>query len=87
LPGEEARRAAEALPDRKTQMELYKSLRQRGIPVPSEIDLRNNPLVALYFCDLAVSHQDKLPPKDDASAPNPDHAPNPDQHEQSQQAA
>jgi hypothetical protein len=56
-------------------MELYKSLRQRGIPVPSETDLRKNPLVALYFCDLAVNHLDQLPPPDDASGPQPDRNP------------
>ena len=83
LIGEEARQAAQALPDHKTQMELYKSLRQRGIPVPSETDLRKNPLVALYFCDMAQNHLDQLPPPDDASAPQPDRDP----LEQSPQAA
>jgi len=85
--GEDARQAALALPDHKAQMELYKSLRQRGIPVPSETDLRKNPLVALYFCDLAVNHLDQLPPPDDASGPQPDPAANPDPRERSKQAA
>jgi hypothetical protein len=75
------RQAARQLPDRKTQKELYKALRDRGIPVPSEIDLRNNPLVALYFCDLALNHLGQLPPPNPNSAPQPNpHPPQPNPH-------
>ncbi|MFZ0395919.1 MAG: hypothetical protein WCF17_05895 [Terracidiphilus sp.] len=65
----EEREAALSLPDRNMQKELYKSLRLRGIPVPSEKDLRENPLVALYFCDLAANHADELPPPRDTPDP------------------
>ncbi|HWE85161.1 MAG TPA: hypothetical protein VG267_09465 [Terracidiphilus sp.] len=79
--------AASQLPDRKTQMDLYKSLRQRGIPVPSEIDLRNNPLVALYYCDLAQHYLDKLPPPYDQRGPEPSPEPAPGPQQQPKQAA
>ncbi len=57
------------LPDRKTQNQLYKELRQRGVAVPSDKSLRENPLVALNFVDLALNHMDQLPPADDGQSP------------------
>ena len=60
-------RSAEAraqLPDRKTQNQLYKELRHRGVAVPSDKSLRENPLVALNLIDLALNHRDTLPPSD-----------------------
>ncbi|MGA3044340.1 MAG: hypothetical protein ABSF54_26500, partial [Bryobacteraceae bacterium] len=48
----------------KTQNQLYKELRHRGVAVPSDKSLRENPLVALNLIDLALNHRDTLPPSD-----------------------
>jgi hypothetical protein len=65
----ESAQARAQLPDRKTQNQLMKELRRHGVAVPSERDLRANPLVALNFVDLARNHMDELPPADDAIRP------------------
>lgn len=86
-PTEEDRQAAASLPDRSTQDALYKSLRQRGIPVPSEINLRRYPLLALYYCDLAQHHLDKLPPMEARPGPTPGPESSPAPQQEQNQAA
>jgi hypothetical protein len=74
----ESAAARALLPDRKTQAQLYKELRQDDFPVPSDRDLRQNPLIALDFCNLAQDHRDHQPPRANATAPQPAPEPAPE---------
>jgi len=67
----ESQQVRAQLPDRKTQDFYYKELRRRGLPVPNEPMLRNNPNAAACFCELYEKHRDRFPPPERAFTPQP----------------
>jgi hypothetical protein len=63
--------AATKLPDWETQTELFKSLRDRGIAIPTDEELRGSPIDALRHCERARYLEQCAPPTDAPPAPQP----------------
>ena len=59
--------AIDQLPSWETQKQHFKALRKRGVALPSDEELRDNPFAALYFCQTA----EWFSRKDAEAAPRP----------------
>jgi hypothetical protein len=69
------------------QKKRFQSLRNRGILLPSDGELRDNPLAALHFWRMAEEILGKQAPDSIAPKPQPGQERTPDELQQPQQAA